>query len=292
MSKSDRILQGVCVVCVILFCIFCIFPFLYVLGSSFEKETMITQHGFTVIPKQFTTEAYTQLFKDNTVFHAYLTTISTTVIGTLLAMLITIMMAYPLSLKKLKFRNVGTFFVYFTMLFGGGLVPTYILIAKYLNLKDSFWVLILPVMFSGWNMFLMRNFFAGIPIELSESAKIDGANDFITLFKIILPVSKPGIATISMFYALGFWNQWYNAMLYLSSNSRKYFPLQYLIMDLTRSADALKLMAATTGISLVNLPQNSLKMAMTIVTIGPVILIYPFAQKYFTSGLTVGSIKG
>lgn len=291
-AKGDHVLQVVCIIVIILFCIFCVMPFLYVAGSSFEKEANITKYGFTIIPKNFTLKAYMQLFEDKTVYNAYATTIFTTLVGTVAAMLVTVMMAYPLSLKKLKFRNFGTFFVYFTMLFNGGLVPSYILISKYLNMKDSIWVLIIPTMFSGWNMFLMRNFFSGIPIELSESAKIDGANDMKILFRIILPVSKPGLATIAMFYALGYWNQWYNAMLYFTSNSRKFFPLQYLIMDLTRTTDALKLMSAQTGVAFVNLPQNSLKMAMTLVTIGPIILVYPFAQKYFTTGLTVGSIKG
>lgn len=292
MSKEDKILQIVCIVVVSLFSIFCILPFLFVIGSSFETESNITAFGFSIIPKRFSMEAYKVLFSNTQIFTSYASTIFTTVVGTLGAMLLTTMLAYPLSLKKLKFRMPITFFVHFTMLFGGGLVPTYILISKYLNLKDSIWVLIIPTMFSAWNMFLMRNFFAGLPIELSESARIDGANDMVILFKIILPVSKPGLATIAMFYALGYWNQWYNAMLYLGNKSTKFYTLQYLIMDLTRSQDALKEMAAQTGIALANLPGNSLKMATTLVTIGPVILLYPFAQKYFTSGLTVGSIKG
>ena len=291
-SSNDKILQIVCIVTVTAFCIFCIIPFLLIIGGSLDKEANITTYGYSIIPRTFSLEAYKTLFKDPTIYKAYGTTIFITVVGTLLAMLLTITMAYPLSQKKLKFNNQITMFVYFTMLFGGGLVPFYLLITKFLHLKDSIWALILPAMFSAWNMFLMRNFFAGLPLELSESAKIDGANDLTILFKIILPVSKPGIATISMFYALSFWNQWYNAMLFLSNESRDLFPLQYLIMDLTRTTDALKKMAAYTGVSFVNLPDSTLKMATTLVTIGPIILLYPFAQKYFTEGLTVGAIKG
>ncbi len=291
-SKQDKILQIICIAVVFLFCILCIIPFLLIIGGSLDKEANITKYGYSIIPKTFSLEAYTVLFKDSTIYKAYGTTVFTTAAGTLSAMLLTVMMAYPLAQKRLKFRTPITFFVYFTMLFGGGLVPTYLLISKYLNLSDKIWVLIIPIMFSAWNMFLMRNFFSGIPGELSESAKIDGANDFQTLFQIILPVSKPGMATISMFYALGYWNQWYNAMLYLGNNSRDIFPLQYLIMDLTRSTDALKEMAKFTGIAVVNLPDSTLKMATTLVTIGPIILLYPFVQKYFTQGLTVGSIKG
>lgn len=290
-SKGDTALQVISIAGVVTFSIFCLIPFLVVIGSSLEKEINITKYGFTLIPKTFTFEAYNMiLFQDPSIIRAYGVTIFTTVAGTLLSMLLTIMLAYPLAQSKLKFRNFVTFYVYFTMLFGGGLVPTYLLISRTLNMKNNIWVLILPVMFSAWNMFLMRNFFQAIPAELSESAKIDGANDVQTLFKIILPVSVPGIATISLFYALGYWNQWYNAMLYITD--KKLRPLQYLIMDIMRSVDALKEMAAVTGIAVTNLPANSLKMATTIATIGPIILLYPFVQKYFTQGLTVGAIKG
>ena len=291
-SRQDRILQIICIIVIIAFCIFCLLPFLMIIGSSFETETNIEKYGYTIIPRNFTLEAYKLLLSDSTIYKAYGSTIFTTVVGTISAMLLTITMAYPLSQAKLKFRNAITFFVYFTMLFNGGLVPTYLLISKTLNLSNSIWVLIVPIMFSAWNMFLMRNFFAGIPAELPESAKIDGANEMTILFKIVLPVSKPGIATISMFYALGYWNQWYNAMLYLGSKSKHLYPLQYLIMDLNRSTDALREMAKFTGIPIGNLPDASLKMATTLVTIGPIILLYPFAQKYFTKGLTVGAIKG
>jgi multiple sugar transport system permease protein/putative aldouronate transport system permease protein len=238
----------------------------------------------------FTTEAYQIVFSSDHIYRAYGVTTFVTVVGTLLAMFLTITLAYPLSQKKVKFRNPVTFIVYFTMLFNGGLVPTYLLITRTLGLRDSIWVLILPSMFSAWNMFLMRNFFHGLPDELSESAYIDGANDFTILSRIILPVSTPGIATVSLFYALGFWNAWFNAMLYL--NDRTLMPLQYLIMDLVRTADAIKEMARMTGIPEQSLPANALRMATTLVTVGPIILLYPFLQKYFTKGLTVGAIKG
>lgn len=169
-------------------------------------------------------------------------------------------------------------------------MPTYLLITKNLGLKDNILVLIIPVAFGAWNMFLMRNFFNGIPGELSESAYMDGANDFQILWKIVLPVSVPGIATLSLFYALGYWNQWFNAMLYLDDS--KLFPLQYLLMRMLRNADAMREMARSTGISAGEIPTNSLRMATTVVAIGPIIFLYPYIQKYFTSGLTVGAIKG
>ncbi|MCR5753804.1 MAG: carbohydrate ABC transporter permease [Acetatifactor sp.] len=289
-SKGEVIFDVVVYILATLFCVYCLYPFAIILGSSFETEANFATHGFAIIPKEFTTKAYKMVLGDGQIFKAYGVTIFVTVVGTLISMLLTITMAYPLSLKKIKYRNVVTFFVYFTMLFNGGLVPTYLLVSKTLNMKNNIFVLIIPVAFGAWNMFLMRNFFAGIPTELAESAYMDGANDFQILRKIILPVSVPGIATISLFYALGYWNQWFNAMLYIESSDL--FPLQYLLMRMLRTVDAMKEMARTTGVAMGEIPANSLRMATTVVAIGPIVLLYPYAQRYFTSGLTVGAIKG
>lgn len=288
--SGDVVFDIVVGVIAAVFCIFCLYPFVIIIGSSFETEKNFGLHGFSIIPYEFTTKAYGMVLGDSQIFKAYAVTIGTTVFGTLLSMLLTVTMAYPLSLKKVKYRNIVTFYVYFTMLFGGGLVPTYLLISKTLNMKNTPMVLVLPVAFVAWNMFLMRNFFASLPSELAESAYIDGANDVQILTKIILPVSVPGIATISLFYALNYWNQWFNAMLYIEKPD--YYPLQYLLMRMLRSVDSMREMARSTGISMGDIPQNSLRMATTVVAIGPVVLLYPFAQKYFTSGLTVGAIKG
>ncbi len=289
-SREEKIFEIVVYGIAAIFCLYCLFPFAIIIGSSFETEANFATYGFPIIPKDFTLTAYKMVLGDGQIFHAYGVTIFTTVVGTLFSMFLTITMAYPLSLKKVKFRNVITFFVYFTMLFGGGLVPTYLLVSKTLNMKNNIFVLIIPVAFSAWNMFLMRNFFNGIPHELSESAYMDGANDFQILWKIILPVSVPGIATLSLFYALGYWNQWFNAMLYIEDS--KLVPLQYLLMRMLRNMDAMKEMARTTGVAAGEVPTNSLRMATTVVTIGPIVLLYPYVQKYFTSGLTVGAIKG
>lgn len=287
---SDKILQAIIIVVITVFCVFCLLPFVVVITGAFERELNLKRSGYALYIREFSTSAFQLILKDQQIPNSYKVTIFTTVVGTLLSMLFTITAAYPLSLKKVKYRNVVNFMIYFTMLFGGGLVPTYLLISQTLGLKDNIWVLIWPVMCSAWNIFLMRNFFSGVPKELSESAYIDGANDFTILFKIVLPVSVPGIATISLFYALGYWNQWYNAMLYINDYSK--MPLQYLIMDLARSGDALREIAQYTGQSLNSMPGLSLKMATTLVTIGPIVLLYPFVQRYFTSGLTVGAVKG
>ncbi len=264
-SKGEMVFEVVVYAIATIFCIYCLFPFAIILGSSFETEANFAVYGFPIIPRDFTLQAYKVVLGDVQIFRAYGVTIFTTVAGTVFSM-------------------------FLTMLFGGGLVPSYLLITKNLGLKDNILVLILPVAFGAWNMFLMRNFFNGIPHELSESAYMDGANDFQILWKIVLPVSVPGIATLSLFYALGYWNQWFNAMLYLDDN--KLFPLQYLLMRMLRNADAMREMARSTGIAAGEIPTNSLRMATTVVAIGPIIFLYPYVQKYFTSGLTVGAIKG
>lgn len=289
-SRGEIIFDIIVYAFAALFCVYCLYPFAIILGSSFETESNFVTYGFPIIPKDFTLKAYQMVLGDSQIFKAYGVTIFTTVVGTLFSMFLTITMAYPLSLKKVKFRNVITFFVYFTMLFGGGLVPSYLLISKTLNMKNNIFVLIIPVAFGAWNMFLMRNFFNGIPGELAESAYMDGANDFQILAKIILPVSVPGIATISLFYALGYWNQWFNAMLYIEDSNL--FPLQYLLMRMLRNVEAMREMAITTGVSVGEIPTNSLRMATTVVAIGPIVLLYPYVQRFFTSGLTVGAIKG
>lgn len=289
-GRDTTIMNIIIVIVIGGFCILCLIPFIMMIGSSFETEYNLAHYGYTFWPRKFSLSAYELILKDGQILQAYKVTIFMTVIGTFLSMLMTMMMAYPLSLGKLKGNTFLTFFVYFTMLFGGGLVPTYLLISKYLHMRNSIWVLILPVMFSAWNMFLMRNFFKGVPVELAESAYVDGANDLQILYKIILPVSVPGIATISLFYALGYWNQWYNAMLYIDDS--KLYPLQYYIMNILRYTESFKLMAMYTSVNSTELPTTSIKMATTVVTIGPIVFIYPFVQKYFTSGLTVGAIKG
>lgn len=289
-SRGEIIFDIIVYAFAALFCVYCLYPFAIILGSSFETESNFVTYGFPIIPKDFTLKAYQMVLGDSQIFKAYGVTIFTTAVGTLFSMFLTITMAYPLSLKKIKFRNVITFFVYFTMLFGGGLVPSYLLISKTLNMKNNIFVLIIPVAFGAWNMFLMRNFFNGIPGELAESAYMDGANDFQILAKIILPVSIPGIATISLFYALGYWNQWFNAMLYIEDSNL--FPLQYLLMRMLRNVEAMREMARTTGVSVGEIPTNSLRMATTVVAIGPIVLLYPYVQRFFTSGLTVGAIKG
>lgn len=289
-TSSDRAVTIFCTVLVILFAVCCLVPFILGISASFTDETTLARDGYQLWPSKFSTKAYQLLFKTNQIFQSYGVSIFVTVVGTALSLLATMLIAYPLSTGKLKYGNKINFFVYFTMLFNGGLVPTYMLISRYLGMKDNVWVLIVPILINPWNMFLLRNFFNSIPSSLAESAQMDGANDLRILFQIILPVSTPALATIGLFYALAYWNNWFQALLYIDKSSLK--PLQALIMEMLRNADFMSSMAGQMGVASSDIPTTTSKMATAMVTIGPIVLVYPFAQKYFTSGIMVGSVKG
>ena len=291
-SAGNRVMDVVVYTLIILFCLMCLIPFLVAVSASFSTERTLLRDGYSFLPRDFSTLAYEMLFSTSQIYDSYKVSIFVTVAGTALSMVVTAMMAYPLSVKKLKYRGAISFFAYFTMLFNGGIVPTYMLISKYLGMRDTVWCMIIPVVVNPWNLFLLRNFFSAIPAELHESARIDGANDMRILWQIILPVSLPALATVALFYGVAYWNQWFNAMLYIEDSTR--FPLQYLIMKMLRNIELMKQMSGQAGfaVDMSTLPSTTTKMATAIVTIGPIIVAYPFAQKYFTSGLIVGSVKG
>ena len=291
LKVQDSILLVTFYLFIAIFAILCLIPFVLVFSCSITDELHILKYGYNLLPGKITFEAYSYIFRTDKLTNAYMVTIFVTAVGTLLSLVFSSMLAYSISLNTVRYRNQIAFFVFFTMLFNGGLVPTYILISKYLHLKDSIWVLIIPSLINPWLMFLLRNFFKTIPVSLSESARIDGANDIYILFKIILPLSLPAMATIGLFYALGYWNEWFRALLFIENT--KLYPLQYIIMYILRSVDFANIIAKEAGISSNTLiPAYSTRMATTIVTIGPIIFIYPFVQKYFIKGLTVGAIKG
>ena len=289
-TASDKSVSIVFYGFITLFSIICLIPFILVVASSFTSEDAILRYGYNLWPREFSLEAYKLMFSTPKMLYAYGVTIFVTVVGTALSMLVSSACAYSLSVKSFYYRNIITFFIYFTMLFSGGLVPTYLWLVKYLKLTDSIWVLILPSLVNPWNVLLLRNFFAGIPESLAESAKIDGANDLVILFKIILPISLPGLATVGLFYALAYWNEWYKAMLYLRTEWK--YPLQYIIMQITRNIRFAEELASMGGTVTENPPAYSSQMATAVITIGPIIFLYPFLQKYFVTGLTVGSVKG
>ena len=217
MTGSDRVMNGGFYLFITVFSIICLIPFLLVLGSSFTAERALTQNGYNIWPSEFSLDAYKLVFVSGDIPQAYLITVGTTIVGTFFSMVFTCGAAYAMSVKNFKSRGVLALFIYFTMLFNGGLVANYLLTTKFLHLQNNILVLLLPSFCNAWNILLMRNFFSGIPASLAESAKIDGANDITILIKIIIPISLPGIATIGLFYALTYWNEWYKCLLYIDS---------------------------------------------------------------------------
>jgi putative aldouronate transport system permease protein len=272
----------------------CLVPFLMVLAASFSSEQSILKNGFSLIPQQFNVEAYKTVFKDPTVIlRAYCNTIFITVVGTVLGLFITAMTAYVLQRKDFPWRNKFSFFFYFTSIFSGGLVPYYILMIQGLKLQNTYLALILPMLFNVFNLLLMKSYLSGIPMALTEAARIDGCGDFTIFLRIILPMAKPALATVGLFMALAYWNDWYNAMLYVNDESM--YPLQYFLYQKVNNIEAYKRIIAQQGGSvanMINMPTQSLKMALTVVVTGPIILAYPFVQKYFVKGITVGAVKG
>ncbi len=269
----------------------CLIPFVLVLAGSFESQEQILLHGYGFIPREFTLDAYkTAFLNPDGLINSYTITITVTVIGTLLGLFTTAMTAYVLSRKDFEWRNKFSFFFYFTTILNGGLVPWYILCVRYLKFNDNILGLLLPFMLSVFNILVMKSFMNSIPEAISESGKIDGANDFRIFTTLILPLSKPALATIGLFIALMYWNDWFLSYIFMQNS--KLFSLQYYLYKIVAGAEALKKLTNVPGRENVVVPTESLKLAMTIISTGPIILLYPFVQKYFVSGLTIGAVKG
>lgn len=291
MGKSNKMLSVICYLAVGCFALVCLFPFALMITSSFMTEKEIIAEGYKLFPKEWTSAAYIYLLKNPVkLLNAYKVTIFITIAGTLLGLVIMSMAGYVLNRKDFKYRNFFSFLIYFTTLFSGGLVPTYIMYVRYLHLKDNIWAMILPGMVSAWSIFLMRNFMKSIPDELYESATMDGAGAFTIYLKIFMPLAIPSLATVGLFLALGYWNEWYNASLYIDTADK--FPLQYYLQKMINQTSIEALTSSGHVIDAASVPTQSVKMATAVLTTGPIILLYPFVQKYFVSGLTVGSVKG
>lgn len=292
LDMSDRIIRGVTYVIISLFSICCVIPFWMIIASSFSTEEAIRRTGFTLWPTDVSLYSYELLFRSpDQMIGAYIVTIGLAVVGTLVGLFIISMTGYALQRKDFPFRNGIMFYIYFTSLFSAGLVPFYLLIKQTLNLGDSYWAILLPLLMNPWLIVLMKNFVKAIPHEITESGKIDGAGDFKIFYALILPSLKPALATIGLFLALGYWNEWYYSSLFLSSKV-EYRPLQYHLYNVINKVASLKNSVAGSNVVLDDLPGETLKMATACVATGPIILLYPFVQKYFVAGLTVGSVKG
>ena len=273
------------------FALICVIPFYLIIVASFTSEATLIRSGYPIFPVEFDVQSYALCLKNPiSIMKAYGTTIGVTAIGTFCAVMMASMTGYVLSRQDFPWRNKFSFFFFFTTLFNGGLVPWYIICVRYLNMKNSYLALMLPLMFSVWNMIIAKTFMCGIPQAITESAKIDGANDFVIFTKLILPLSKPLIATLSLFSALAYWNDWYNCMLFITDEDK--FNLQYYLQRMLGSAEAMRIVAEKSGIALPSVPLEGMKMAMTVIAIGPIVLLYPFVQRYFVKGLTIGAVKG
>lgn len=293
-SSSNRVFIVFAHVVLIILAFTCLYPFLIILGSSFQSENEIMTRGYAVLPQQPTLEAYKIIMGNpQSLLTSYGVTILTTLATTLLGLAVVSTFGYVVARKDYPYRRALSFFAFFTMLFNGGMVPSYILISNWLGLKDNLLALILPLVCSAWYILMMKGFFQTIPTALIESAKIDGAGELRIFLTIVVPISKPAFATIGLFYVLAAWNDWWLSLLYIENESL--FKLQYLLMkvlnniEFLNSYDAIKY-GVVNGST--QLPTYSVRMAMCILAAGPILVVFPFFQKYFVRGITVGAVKG
>lgn len=272
-----------------------IVPFAFVIIISFTSEKALKYNGYSFFPKEFTIEAYKYVLDSGSqLTHSYLVTIFITIVGTIVGLFLISTFAYALSRRTFAFRNFFTMVTFIPMLFGGGLVSYYLVVTRLLHLKNTVWALILPLCVNSWYIIVLRTFFkTSVPEAVIESAKIDGASEMRLFFQIVLPISLPGIATIALFLTLGYWNDWFNAMLFIDKDSL--VPLQYLLMRIENSMEFLAQNASKLGTSQIDaansLPKETAKMAMVVLATAPIIFAYPFFQKYFVNGLTIGAVK-
>ncbi len=289
--------NGILNVFMALLALACVLPVLLIYVASFTAEQAITQNGISLFPQKWSLEAYRMIFNDSQqIRDAYFISGTLTVLGTILGLWIMTMYAFAIARKEFKLRRVLTFYAYFTMLFSGGMVSSYIINTTIFGLRNSYWVLLLPGLCGAYNVIILRTFFSSAGTEsLIEAAKIDGASEFRLYWQIILPISKPALATIGLFTAIAYFSKWFDVMLYI--DSRKLYTVQYVIMRVMKDIQFLRdnpeLTMSEQGLEmLANLPNESAKMALTVIAMTPVLAFYPFFQRYFVKGLTLGAIKG
>ncbi|GGF70183.1 protein LplC [Paenibacillus albidus] len=286
LTIGEKVWQAVVYFILILLSLICLLPFLYVVAVSVTPESEVLRRGIVIIPETFTFLAYKEVFISHGIGQAYKITLFRTIVGTLLNVFFTVIAAYPLSKKYLPGRSSFLLFIVFTMMFGGGLIPTYLLIRS-LGLLNSPWVLIIPTLISAFNLVIIKGFFEQLPAEIEESARVDGASELQSLWRIILPLSLPVLSTISLFYAVGHWNSYFDAIVYI--NDSNLMPLQVILRNIllnvaTQSADSLANSGAVSTFAV--------QMAAVVVTTVPILIVYPFMQKHFTKGVLLGSVKG
>jgi putative aldouronate transport system permease protein len=292
-KRSRAISQVIVNAIMLLLSLLFLVPMALVISSSLTDEITLVRSGYNLFPAKFSLLAYEFIARDPyRILNAYSVTVTVTMIGTFLGLLLMAMLAYALSRKDFAWRKPISFFIFFTMLFNGGLVPTYYLVTQVLHLKNTLPVLILPYLIIPWYVFLLRTFFSSLPHELIEAARIDGASELRIFFQLVLPLSTPVLATVGLFMILTYWNDWWLSLLYISEP--KLFSLQYLLYSIMRNAEFLSSgKAAMTGLlTSVKIPTQTLRMAMVVVAMGPIAIVFLSLQRYFVRGMLVGSIKG
>lgn len=272
--------------------IVCVLPFIVIISGSLTDNYTILKEGFSLFPRNATLEAYSTIFRSpEGIVQAYKMNFYYTFMGTSLGLLVITLTAYVISRKDFKYRNTVSFLIYFTTIFGGGMIPWYMMYANVLNLRGATLAIWFPALMSPFLVILMRTFITGsVPDAVVESAKIDGAGHWIIFWRIVLPVLGPGLATVGLFQALGYWNDWYRSSMF--STSSETWSLQFYLYDMVNSTMAMRQMAQNVSLNTADLPTQTVKLAMAVVATGPVLLFYPFVQRYFVSGITIGAVKG
>ena len=268
-------------------------PIVLLVIASFTKEQVLIQNGYTFFPKALSLDAYYYMVKQGAVIvRSYGVSFLVTVFGTVLSVLVTTTLAYPMARKSFRYKNILSFFVFFTMLFNGGIVPSYIMWSRFFHIKNTIWALIIPnYLVTAFNVILVKNFYQNnVPDALVEAAQIDGASELKTFYKIMFPLSRPVVATISLFTGLCYWNDWTNGLYYV--DNEKLFSIQLLLMKIMNNIQALKANTTLMGTGNVELPGTSVRMAMAFVGILPILIVYPFVQKYLVEGVVIGAVKG
>lgn len=276
----------------VLLCVLCLAPFILLLSASFTSETSLLADGYFFWPKEFSTEAYEFLLGDASIFRAYGVTILLTVLGTGMSILVTTLLAYPLSMSRLPGRNALNFFVFFSMLFAGGIVPSYMMWTQIFHIKNTFAALLFPnLLTNGFTIMIMRSYFqTNIPEEVLESARIDGAKEMGILFRIVMPMSRPIMATVGLMSAITYWNDWNNNLYYITEPSLN--SIQGLLNRMLTNAQYLKTAATMGSVGSSAVPTTSIRMAVVVLGIVPLLCAYPFFQKHFVKGMTIGAVKG
>lgn len=294
MIKSKSFNRIATIILAVLVCL-TVFPVLLMVVASFTDETALLRNGYSIIPSKLSFSAYYYIVKQGAkILRAYGITILVTVLGTSLSVLITTMLAYPMSRSSFKYRNVLSFFVFFTMLFNGGIVPSYILWTGFFHIKNTIWALILPnYLVSAFNVIMVKNYYMNsVPGALIEAAQIDGASEMKIFWKIMFPLAKPVVTTIALFTGLAYWNDWTNGLYYV--DSEKLYSIQLLLMKIMNNVESLKTNTslANAGAAIADLPSTSVRMAIAVIGILPILFVYPFVQKYLIKGVVVGAVKG